>query len=218
MNEFTIIQNRYNFKCTKCGNCCTGDIRIQLNPYDLYKMARFLDMKSTCELFDRRYVRLFSHEQGVWAPEIQFKTGPFKFCPFLLNNLDENEQFEGLCALHEKHKPLVCTMAPIGRTIDFEDNREEYVFIDPAPDCPGIDSDKENNLMDILEKCDRELYYQRKFFRILENIKDFGLSKSYYLENLYYFNIRPDFNEILDLLENKFINTAIPEQFIANSE
>lgn len=205
MNSFPVINDTYHFECTKCGNCCTGDIRITLNLYDLYKMARYLKMKSIKELFDQKYVRLFKNEHNVWLPEIKFKSRPLKFCPFLSNYADENNYIQGLCSLHPDHKPLICALAPVGRILDFDESCDKFVFMKPASDCPGIDSNKENQLSNDVAQNMRGLNLQKRFFNILEQIKEADYSMEYYQKNLYLFPVNLEFNKIIQSLEDKLI-------------
>jgi len=207
MSSFQIINDSYLFECTMCGNCCSGDIRITLNLYDLYKMARYLKMKSTIELFDRDYVRLFKlDEHNVWLPEIQFKTNPLKFCPFLINEVDDKKYLQGLCSLHPEYKPLICAMAPVGRILDFDNDSDQFVFMKPAPDCPGADQKKEHHLSKDIKSYDVELNFQKRFFRILEQLKAVDYSKEYYQEYLYQFYVNLEFPDIIESIENRFIH------------
>lgn len=173
-------------------------------------MARFLKMKSTRELLDQNYVRLFKHvEYNVWLPEIQFRTIPLKFCPFLINDADDKNYIQGLCSLHPEYKPLVCSMAPIGRILDFEEFSDQFAFLKPAPDCPGIDEQKENHISEDIAAFSDELNLQKRFFRILEQLKEADYSKEYYQENLYQINVDLDFYDIIKSIEDKLIQPAI---------
>ena len=210
MSSFQIIDDTYLFECTKCGNCCTGDIRISLNLYDLYNMARFLKMESTRELFDQNYIILFQPEEHkVWLPEIQFKTKPLKFCPFLINEADDKNYIQGLCSLHPEHKPLICAMAPVGRVLDFDDNSDQFVFMKPAMDCPGVDEKKENHLSDDIKIYSEELNLQKWFFRILERLKEVDYSMDFYLANLYQFKVDQNFSDIITSIEDRIINCEL---------
>ena len=209
MKSFPIINDIYYFDCTKCGNCCTGDIRITLNLYDLYKMARFLRMKSTQDLFNQNCVQLFKHEHNVWLPEIQFKTSPLKFCPFLINDADDKNYIQGLCSLHPEHKPLICALAPVGRILDFDEGSDQFVFIKPALDCPGVDEKKENHLSEDVAAFSEELSHQKLFFRILEQLKEADYPPAYYQEKLYHFDVDLNFNVIIKLIEDKLIHPEI---------
>ena len=210
MSSLPTIDDTYDFDCTKCGNCCSGDIRITLNLYDLYKIAHFLKIKSTHKLFDQNYVRLFKlNEHNVWLPEIQFKTSPLKFCPFLINDADDKNYIQGLCRLHPEYKPLICSMAPIGRILDFDEESDQFVFLKSAPDCPGVYEKKENHLSEDIATFSDELNLQKRFFRILGQLKEIDYSIEYYQENIYQFNIDLDFYKIIKSIEDKLIQPDI---------
>lgn len=210
MSSFPIIDNTYLFECTKCGNCCIGDIRITLNAYDLYKMAHFLKMKSIRELFYQNYVRLFRHdEHNVWLPEIQFRTSPLKFCPFLINDADDKNYIRGLCSLHPEYKPLICSMAPVGRILDFDEVSDQFALLKPAADCPGVGEQKEHHISKDIAALSDELNLQKRFFRILERLKEADYCKEYYQENLYQFNVDLDFYKIIKSIEDALIQPDI---------
>lgn len=206
MNSFPVINDTYFFDCTRCGNCCTGDIRITLNLYDLYKMARFLKMASTEKLFEQNYVQLFKHEHNVWLPEIKFKSRPLTHCPFLLNDADEYNYIQGLCSLHPEYKPLVCALAPVGRILDFDEKEDQFVFIKPAPDCPGIDIQKQNHLSNDIIQLEKELNWQKRFFKILDRLKKAEHSERYFPDNLYQFPVNTEFSKIMQAVDEKSID------------
>jgi Fe-S-cluster containining protein len=108
------------FNCKCCGDCCSGDMDIFLNHYDLYKIAAHLGMKSTRELFERKLVELKEGQKGLLLPKLLFKTHPYRFCPFLVNDLDEDNVLKGYCSLHPFTKPLVCILAPTSREYNTE--------------------------------------------------------------------------------------------------
>ena len=147
--KYDKIDNGYFFQCTLCGNCCTGDQTVLLNRFDLWKMGRFLNFSSTRQLFDKGYLELFRGEQNVFFPKIRFKTKPWKFCPFLINEMDDDGRLYGKCSMHQKHKPLICSLAPVARVVDFTEKTDEYYFVPPAPDCSGIDSKNWIELSDL---------------------------------------------------------------------
>jgi len=193
MSRFTPIEESYRFSCTMCANCCTGDQRVMLTLYDLHKMGRFLHFTNSRKLFDEGWVKLVKRENEVWRPQIRFKTKPFKFCPFLNNEMNEEGKMTGRCQLHPKHKPLVCAMAPVGRIVDMDYKADEFVFVKPAPDCPGVRSSKENPLKQLLDTYRRELEYQWSFFELLDKAKELKLNKQDSLDMIYTFPIGEDF-------------------------
>jgi len=208
MSPFPVINNSYSFECTMCGHCCTGDQTVLLNLYDLYKMARFEKMQSTRGLFDNGRVMLVSDPHGVWRPKIAFKKKPFMFCPYLLNQMEDDGSLKGLCTLHPQHKPLVCATAPVGRGVDLESNSEEFIYAWPAPDCPGVHKTKENLLSDLKKKYGEQMRWEDRYFRLLQMLAGKGWSRDTFLEQLYVFDVRAPFTTILKNIEQKLMTGA----------
>ncbi|KAA3610762.1 MAG: hypothetical protein D8M58_21210 [Calditrichaeota bacterium] len=208
---FPIIQANYNFECTMCGNCCTGDQKVNLNLFDLYKMALYEKYENTRQLFDNETVYLVKTQNDAWQPQIKFRALPsnkfnkksIKFCPFLINDLNDQNNLKGLCCLHPQKKPLICSMAPVGRVLDLKDDSEKFVFVKPAPDCPGVESKKIHYLDDIKNNLTAELEYEKRFFKILDSLKK-DHQKAFYLQELYSFKATENFEKILTILEQKF--------------
>ena len=200
--SFIPIAESYKFSCTMCANCCTGDQQVLLTPYDLYKMGRFLHLSNSRQLFEEGWVKLVKGENDVWRPQIRFRSKPFKYCPFLTNELNEDGQLKGRCQLHPQNKPLVCAMAPVGRIVDTEKKKDEYVFIKPAPDCPGMNSRQENRLQDLLKTHRKELDYQWRFFEILQEAKELKLNAKESLSLLYTFSLSDKYEKIANRWNN----------------
>ncbi len=131
--------NRSKFECTICGECCRGNQKVWLNPADLKRLARHLDLGGLEALEERRIVVMEAGEHGIRRPRLLFPRGPAgKACRFLINDLDEDERLWGRCSLHfTEAKPLVCRLAPLSREIDLIDGSEEWIEIPPVTDCPG---------------------------------------------------------------------------------
>ena len=194
------ITDTYYFKCTRCGNCCTGDQKVHLNIYDLYKLAGYHKFADSGQLFSSGLINLIHTKNKVYLPRIRFKVKPFRFCPYLING--ENT---GLCKLHPDSKPLICSLAPAGRVINFEDDSETWLFVKPAPDCPGSEIKHENSLSALKEEFSTELQYQKRFFRLLNSIQDLNWQRKEFLERLYSFSLLPSFTEILEELEQNLL-------------
>ncbi len=203
MKEFQIIQDTYNFNCTMCGNCCTGDMTVHLHLYDLYKMGKYLELNHTEYLFKRNLVKLYAAENNTWQPVIRFKRKPFKFCPFLNNEMDEQGNLISLCDLHPDYKPLICAMAPVGRVADLGEKNDEFIFVKPAPDCPGVEAEQVQYLSQVTQEFDKELEYQKRYFHLLEKCSDLEWSKDLYYANLYCFPVQDNFNRLLNEIESK---------------
>jgi len=203
--NFPIIQKTYQFECTRCGNCCSGEQQVNLNPYDLYKMAVYKGYNHTRELFENNIVHLVQAQNNAWIPQIKFKSIKRKkrqsFCPFLINELDEHDKLLGLCSLHPDKKPLICAMAPAGRIQDFKNNSEEYIFVKPAADCPGVDIQKENKLSDLILSKKKELDYEKRFLKMLDALDQHYLAPEFYYKSFYSFSTCKIFENILQEIE-----------------
>lgn len=180
-----------NFSCTLCGECCSGTMEIFLNPYDLYKMGRFLKMNHSRELFEDQVVKWAPGQNNLLLPKINFKTEPFPFCPFLINDYQEVLGLRGLCSLHPEQKPLVCHLAPLTHMIDLETGEDSFGFIPPHPDCPGCTRGeiiRENLIRETLK---RELAYEMSYYRILSERADAHPEK---IEELFFFDLNRPFS------------------------
>ena len=120
------------FSCTLCGECCSGSMKVFLNRYDLYKIGKFYKLKHSEELFQKGFVEWADGQNNLSLPKIRFKTYPFSFCPFLMNDFSEEQGLRGLCTLHPYHKPLVCKLAPLAREVDLETG-SDFFFLCPPP-------------------------------------------------------------------------------------
>ncbi|MBN2736719.1 MAG: hypothetical protein JXR70_07035 [Spirochaetales bacterium] len=203
----TIHQNgHFNFDCQLCGECCTGAMRVQLNLYDLYKMAKHLKLSSTHSLFQKGLVQLVEKDQRYWIPIIKFKKWTIPYCPFLVNSMDEQEVLHGICSLHPKDKPLICSMAPLGRIIDFQNQSVEYCVTAPLEDCPGMGKKRENNIQEILDFHEAELNYQFVYYQMLDSLPNWKASKEMYLGEIYSFTTVPSFDEVFTSIKNNLIH------------
>ena len=201
MKEFTVIEDHYQFECTRCGNCCTGDQKVFLNLYDLYKLARYHQFDNTQMLFDRGIVLLVRDQNMAFLPRLRFRLKPFAFCPYLMHEELGKKNIQTYCQLHAHFKPLVCSMAPVGRIIDLEKEEDQYVFVKPAPDCPGIKSKKENRLTDTLHAYQQELKFQSAFFRLLQKAREQDFKRESYLDLIYSISTALPFDEVFKSLK-----------------
>lgn len=199
----TALDEIYHFHCTCCGDCCTGDMEININIYDLYKMARYMNFKNTGELFTKQLISLVPVQNECLTPQIVFRTKPFKFCPWLINDMGDDSVLRGFCSLHPFHKPLICKMAPVGRVVDFANNSFSYMLTAPTEHCPGMDIKEENLLSFMRKELEQELDFEYRYYQILENIKNKSLTVETMLREFYSFPINIDFEEILSALEIK---------------
>lgn len=190
-----------------CGNCCTGDQQVNLTPFDIYKITKFKGYDHTKFLFENNLVHLVQSQNNAWIPQIKFKSVSkenHKFCPFLINELDEQNKLLGLCSLHPESKPLICSMAPVGRIVDFKNELEEYIFVKPAPDCPGVNIKKENRLADLKHSLKDALEYEKQFLKVLDQTVHKNFPKEFYPKHLYLFSVDRSFNDIINSISKSF--------------
>ncbi len=166
------------FACRLCGECCSGDMKVFLNPRDRELLCEYLSCPPE-ELFSRGYL-VEDLRNGISLPRLKFREfSGIKFCPFLENRLDEEGSLQGLCQLHPQYKPLVCHLAPLCRTVDFAEGTEIYGFMPPHPACPGCGPEGEGREVlthdslpgDLKSRLEEE----REYFRSLWLALDGGL-------------------------------------------
>jgi len=200
------LKTGFLFDCAMCGDCCTGDMRIQLNLFDLYKIGKFLNYKQSLELFNHKVVKLSKGENAAMLPYMHFKGKRLKFCPFLINDTKEDGQLYGLCGLHPQHKPLVCQLAPANRTVDLAADVIEYGFIEPTGHCPGMGVDCYNVMEEIVTKHTMELAYEYRFYRLLDVLIHCAWDEHKWLSGFYSFNLAVDFELIIKQFECEFLH------------
>lgn len=176
-----------SFDCTLCGECCSGSMKVFINLYDLYKMARYLKMDNTKELFDKKLVKFDLGQNGFHLPRLQFKRQPFRFCPFLSNDFDEDKGYRGLCQLHLVHKPLVCRLAPFTREIDCEKGSDDFDFVLPHPDCPGINKGSPLSEEETRTALVKELDLEKEYYYYLSQQESIP-------ESFYYRDVTQDYS------------------------
>ena len=191
-----------NFSCTCCGDCCSGLMDIRINIYDIYKMAKHLKIQNSKDLFTKGYLKLLKGQNNLYTPKINFKTKPYPFCPFLINDVNENMELKGFCSLHPYIKPLVCILAPITKVYNTETGINEFGFIKPTESCPGELIGEHTPIEDILLPVKNEIEYENSFYDILNTIIDKKIDN--YIDDLYYFNTDIPFLEILDSCRRHF--------------
>lgn len=199
------MEETYDFQCTCCGDCCTGDMKININLYDLYKLALRFDMDNTSELFSKGLIRLVKVQNDVWTPQIIFKKEPFVFCPWLINDLGEDDVLRGFCSLHPHDKPLICKMAPAGRIVDFPSGDVEYVLTTPTENCPGMQLKNSHSLEELKKTLKVELDYEYRFYRLLEEKTLIAMDRDSMEKKFYSISLSVSFESHLLELERIFL-------------
>lgn len=104
----------FSYRCHACSRCCYGK-RIQVNPYELVRLARTLGT-TTSEV-------IAHHTAGGTS----LATRADGSCVFL---------GPGGCTVHAD-RPLVCRLYPLGLIVA-EDGREGFVELTPHPESEGV--------------------------------------------------------------------------------
>ena len=101
-------EGSFQFRCNACGKRCQDREDILLTPYDLNRIAQYLDipMGKVVQDYCVCYVGTYSRLPIV---AVNMK-GPEKICPFLK---------ERKCRIHAA-KPTVCALYPLGRVGAYE--------------------------------------------------------------------------------------------------
>lgn len=130
LDECTIGPDQpFKFHCTKCGKCCIDRDDILLNPQDIYRMAKKLQMTPVqfINTYCNAYIGNNSNVPIIQLAPKEVKEGEKAPCPMLSET--------GECRVHSA-KPTVCAMFPIGRAaqMDLETkmiSEPKFIFIDP---------------------------------------------------------------------------------------
>lgn len=102
----------FSYRCAACNRCCRGK-RIQLNPYEMARLARALE------------IPLDGFLRTCVEGEVYLRWNPDKSCIFLGP--------EG-CRVHAD-RPLVCRLYPLGRIVNADGER--FVEVTPHPETEG---------------------------------------------------------------------------------
>ena len=104
----------FSYRCNGCSRCCYNKL-IQLNPYEIARLARNRGMDSG---------EFLSAYTGAGGSVLTQQAGGA--CVFLR---------AGGCSVHPD-RPLVCRLYPLGRYVE-RDDTETFVHIEPHPETEG---------------------------------------------------------------------------------
>lgn len=152
-SEFVSLDDTIKFNCIRCGHCCSGRSDIILNPFDVYQIAKSLDM--TIDDVIKKYCSIHAGSNSG-LPIVTLQEDERGLCPFLKFFTSEGKFG---CSIN-KNKPGACIMHPIGvvRTFNKENNDTETHFI-KVPPCNNHKKDVEIKIRDFIkpyldnEKC-----------------------------------------------------------------
>lgn len=123
------LDQPFKFHCTQCGKCCINREDILMNPFDLFRAAKELNMDPNG--FIEQYCETYLGQDSK-MPIVRLRPrGSIKRCPLLMDRK---------CSIH-KAKPTVCALFPIGRVIRSEMPKDgtqkistdiEYILTNPG--------------------------------------------------------------------------------------
>ena len=95
---------------------------------------------------------------------------------FLENRLTDKGKLLGLCQLHPDFKPLVCSLAPLGREVSFKDGmwnmlQENWNFVEPIEGCPGCRVEEKTSIRSSIQSLGSELEQETQYYEILERLQ-----------------------------------------------
>lgn len=143
-------EESFCFDCVQCGECCRDRGDILLNPLDIFRLCRKLQMEPET-FFDKYCERYAGQSSKLPLVRIDFRPtyglgGQVEGmrCPFLSNR-------DGLyyCRVHDS-KPFVCFSYPLGRLMDPEKGGQYILQTDGA--CKGARKAKQENIFHNVEQ------------------------------------------------------------------
>jgi uncharacterized protein len=154
-------QSSFSFECGRCSQCCT-DKKIQVNPYEVARLAANLKISTT------EFLLSFTADGVYLAAQ---KNGR---CVFL----EENG-----CAVHPD-RPLVCRLYPLGRHLN-RGGEESFVYSNLHPQCRGSWSKTQTIEEYITNQGVHEFIKASEFYRSLLKaiIEELGKEKELRLPN-----------------------------------
>ena len=142
--EFIDQEDSIDFQCQQCGRCCRNRNDLILNPFDVYKGAKYLNI-TPMEFLEKYTLPSLGGTSKI--PIVLLKTEENGNCPFLKLGGD----FKYKCEIHEA-KPGVCANHPIGVVRNFQrtDHTSSISFI-KTEQCPN--SKGHNELHKVKDWC-----------------------------------------------------------------
>lgn len=131
----------FEFGCIVCGKCCTDRNDIVLNPIDLHRISKLLNM-DTHSVIDKYCEFILGSDTKFPLLRAKFDLGVVygkmtNVCPFLKRN-EHSSKESYICSIH-KAKPYSCAIYPLGRVTNYDNKTNEITtsyFLQPV-NCEG---------------------------------------------------------------------------------
>ena len=139
------LDDTIKFNCKRCGKCCSGRSDIIINPFDVYQIAKTLNI-TTKEVIEN-YCEVYCGNNSC-LPIVVLKEDERGLCPFLKFFPDQGKFG---CSINDS-KPGACIMHPIGivRSFDKTNNKNDKQFIE-VPSCDVHGTDVEVKVKDFIK-------------------------------------------------------------------
>jgi uncharacterized protein len=150
-------QNKFKFKCTKCGKCCDQTI-IHLYPFDIKLICDNLGI--SVDGFHQKYSMFKLDENNIYRCALRNKPK----CPF--------KKEDNTCGIYN-FRPIRCRLFPVGR---FYDDEKILYLLSNFPS-PGFDSNKKQSFEQWVNDQGVSLYDKlaTDWNRFLINLKEIEL-------------------------------------------
>jgi Fe-S-cluster containining protein len=139
------LDDTIKFNCKRCGQCCSNRGDIILNPFDVYRIAKAMNITTYEAILEYCTIRC-----GINSclPIVTLKEDERGLCPFLKFSTSEGKFG---CSINNS-KPGACIMHPIGvvRTVDKTKNETDKQFIE-VPSCNIHGTDVEVKVRDFIK-------------------------------------------------------------------
>ena len=140
---FIGIDDTFGFKCQQCGACCMNRNDIILNPFDIYKGAKYLGITPDKFLIDNCSTDLGCSSK---IPIVLLASKENGFCPLLKFDIKDGGKFK--CTIHPA-KPGACSNHPIGTmyATNLSDGTKEAKYL-KVSQCQNSISDEQQLVRD----------------------------------------------------------------------
>lgn len=190
------LDDTIKFNCKRCGNCCAGRSDIILNPFDVYQIAKGLNI--TPDEVIKEYCLVYCGSNSC-IPIVVLKEDERGMCSFL--KFFPTEGKFG-CSINT-FKPGACIMHPIGVVRSFEKGKADEIekqFIE-VPSCDIHGKDVEIKVRDFIKP-----YLDNEECHEAGNLLHFEVNK--------YINVRKLVNGFLKGEDEDFIKNNFSEEEI----
>lgn len=197
-NSVKIIKenDKFQFHCQQCGQCCMNREDIILNPFDVFNGAKYLGITPKEFLDKYTYTTLGSNSKiPIVLLKTDEKTG---FCPLLKFDIKDGGKFK--CTINPS-KPSACSNHPIG--IAWQKGSDgttshSYIQVQSCENSKKIpeehtvkdwvkfytDHIPEHNVAHDLQLCVHDYFIPKNFFLVCETIISLLVSREAQKQNL----------------------------------